>query len=123
MRETEGGSLKEEVGSQEVELRWLLTIVCAASRGWLDIGVRYKDEVRGTTELMLEALKTALQPDQQDQDMFLELPGRTTHGSFMALQQVLEVRVLLFRGIHKRRSCATAACLDGRVHHHPPRRL
>ena len=33
----EGGSM--EGGSQLVELRWL-TIVCAASRGWLDIGVR-----------------------------------------------------------------------------------
>ena len=40
--------------------------------------------MRGSTELILETSKTALQPDQQDQDMFLELLGRTTHGSFMA---------------------------------------
>ena len=46
--------------------------------------------MRGSTELILETSKTALQPHQRDQDMFLELPGRTTHGSFMALQHVLE---------------------------------
>ena len=46
--------------------------------------------MRGTTALILENSKTALQTDQQEQDMFLELPGRTTHGSFVALQHVLE---------------------------------
>ena len=40
--------------------------------------------MHGFTELMLETSKTALQPHQEDQDMFLEMPGRTTHGSFMA---------------------------------------
>ena len=90
MRESEGG-IHEHGGREPGGGTQVVVDDRLCGVPWL---VGYQREIVGESAWFHRVdtgdVETALQPHQRDQDMFLQLPGRTTHASFMALQQVLE---------------------------------